>query len=106
MHSVEAADGDSEGTPVALLEASASGLPVVATRHAGITDVVIDGETGSLVDEGDVDMMAAHMIELARNPGLAARMGVRGRLHVAARYSIDKNVGALWEVLDAAAQRA
>ena len=103
LHSVEAADGDSEGTPVALLEASASGLPVVATRHAGITDVVIDGETGSLVDEGDVAMMAARMIELARNPDLAARQGARGRAHIAAHYSIEKNIAALSSVLTSAA---
>lgn len=99
MHSVETSEGDSEGTPIALLEACASGLPVVATRHAGIVDVVRGGDTGYLVAEGDVDAMAARMIELARDPDLAARLGAQGRAHVAANYSIEKNVAALWDVL-------
>ena len=54
QHSLVAADGDSEGNPVAVMEAQLSGLPVVATRHAGIPEVVIDGLTGLLVEEGDV----------------------------------------------------
>ena len=99
LHSVEAPDGDCEGTPVALLEASASGLPVVATRHAGIPDVVIDGETGYLVDAGDETTMAARMIELARHPDLSARLGARGRAHIAANYSIEQNVAALSSIL-------
>src|SRR6266850_2559879 len=54
QHSMEAANGDCEGTPVGILEAGASGLPVVSTRHAGIPDVVIEGETGFLSAEKDV----------------------------------------------------
>ena len=46
------------------LEAGAAGLPIVATRHAGIPDVVIQGETGFLVDEHDVDGMAQRMLRL------------------------------------------
>lgn len=50
QHSVTADDGDSEGTPVAIIEAQMTGLPVISTRHAGIPDVVIDQETGYLVE--------------------------------------------------------
>jgi glycosyltransferase involved in cell wall biosynthesis len=65
QHSVVASDGDSEGTPVAIMEASAAGLPVVATRHAGIPDVILNGETGLLVEEHDVEGMAAAIVALA-----------------------------------------
>ncbi|MCA9118174.1 MAG: glycosyltransferase, partial [Planctomycetaceae bacterium] len=75
QHSVRASDGDAEGTPVSVTEAQASGLPVIATRHMGIQDVVVDGETGYLVDERDVSAMAERMVQLAREPELAAEMG-------------------------------
>lgn len=52
--SVVASDGDEEGIPVVLMEAMASGLPVIATRHSGIPELVEDGISGYLVDEKDV----------------------------------------------------
>lgn len=70
---------DSEGTPVAILEACASGLPVVATRHAGIKDVILHGETGFLIEEGDVHGVAEYMVQLLEDPELAERLGRSGR---------------------------
>jgi colanic acid/amylovoran biosynthesis glycosyltransferase len=64
QHSVRANNGDSEGTPVAVLEAQCSGLPVVATYHTGIAEAVIDGETGFLCEEGDVGRMAQSIIRM------------------------------------------
>ena len=61
QHSVTAPSGDSEGNPVAVMEAGASGLPVVSTKHAGIPDTVAHGETGLLSEEMDIDSMANHM---------------------------------------------
>src|SRR3569833_3460025 len=61
QHSVTAANGDSERNPVTILEAASSGLPIVATRHTGIKDAVIDGATGFLVDEFDINSMAEKM---------------------------------------------
>jgi glycosyltransferase involved in cell wall biosynthesis len=104
MHSLQHSDGDSEGTPIALLEAAAAGLPVIATRHAGIGEVVLNGEMGFLVEERDVEGMAARMIDIAKDPELAARMGARGRAHVLANYSIERNVAAISAVLAAAVQ--
>lgn len=103
QHSLHPSSGDSEGTPVAVLEAGASGLPVVATRHAGIKDVVIEGETGLLVDEGDVDGMAAHMITLARNPALAGQLGRKARAHIAAHFSMEQYLERLTAILQQAA---
>jgi colanic acid/amylovoran biosynthesis glycosyltransferase len=102
LHSVETAAGDSEGLPVALLEAAASGLPVVSTHHAGIPDAVIDGETGFLVREHDVDSMAARMIELALHPELAGLLGARGRQHIQANFSIERSIAGLLDILTAA----
>ncbi len=102
QHSITALSGDSEGTPVAVLEAQASGLPVVSTRHAGIPDVVLEGQTGFLVDEGDVDGMAQAMIRLAQDPNLAQSMGAAGRARVEAEFSMDKSIANLWQIIETA----
>lgn len=105
QHSVEAPNGDCEGTPVGVLEAGASGLPVVATRHAGIPDVVLEGETGLLVEERDVSAMAERMLRLARDPELAARMGRAARRRVAENFSSRERVGRLWSIIESCVAR-
>lgn len=100
QHSLRPEDGDSEGTPVAVLEAGASGLPVVATRHGGIRDVVLHGETGLLVDEGDVSEMAEMMLRLAKDGELAERMGQSARERVCAEFSMEKSIANLWRILE------
>jgi glycosyltransferase involved in cell wall biosynthesis len=99
QHSVEAPNGDSEGTPVGILEAGASALPVVATRHAGIPDVVVEGHTGFLVDERDTKAMASHMSHLAREPQLAKRLGQAARLHIAGNFSREQSLSRLWTII-------
>jgi glycosyltransferase involved in cell wall biosynthesis len=99
QHSMEAENGDCEGTPVAILEAGATGLPVVSTRHAGIIDVVIEGQTGLLVDERDVAGMAEKMLCLARHPELAGLLGHAARDRVAGHFSIDRSIARLWWIL-------
>ncbi|WP_158265134.1 glycosyltransferase [Blastopirellula marina] len=74
QHSITAANGDKEGWPVSIAEAMGYGLPVVSTRHAGIVDQVVEGQTGYLVDEGDWQEMAARMVEIA-TPAVRSRMG-------------------------------
>lgn len=79
QHSVvDVATGNGEGLPVAILEAMASALPVVATRHAGIPEAVLDGVTGYLVDEGDHEAMADAISLLAREPDRRREMGLAG----------------------------
>jgi glycosyltransferase involved in cell wall biosynthesis len=99
QHSIVAADGDSEGMPVAILEACASGVPVVSTRHAGIPEVVVDGETGFLVAERDVEAMASRMEQLVDDPALAASLGRAGRARIAEHFTMDETVAGLWKII-------
>ena len=88
QHSVVDPDtGDEEGLPVAVLEAMAAALPVVATRHAGIPEAVAAGETGLLVEENDVNGMAAALAQVVGDPSRARAMGVAGWDRARARFS-------------------
>jgi len=89
QHSITAENGDSEGTPVAVLEAQAASLPVIATLHAGIQDVVINNESGFLVEEKDIERMAQNMIRVITETGLAKKMGAIGRNRVEQNFSMD-----------------
>lgn len=91
--------GDSEGTPVAILEAMVTGLPVVATRHAGIGEVLEHERTGLLSEERDVDGMAKAMLRLAREPGLAQELGWAARQEALAKYTADHYIQALEQIL-------
>jgi glycosyltransferase involved in cell wall biosynthesis/SAM-dependent methyltransferase len=99
QHSVIASSGDREGTPVAVLEAGAAGIPVVATRHEGIAEVVVHGETGILVDEGDTDAMGTAVAELLLDPPRAHRLGQAARRRVEDCYSIELSTERLWTIL-------
>jgi colanic acid/amylovoran biosynthesis glycosyltransferase len=84
QHSVTTPEhGDMEGKPVAVMEAMASGLPVVSTRHSGIVELIEDGVTGFLVDEYDVEAMAAVMLRLAADDALVKEVGLNAsrRIH-------------------------
>ncbi len=100
QHSMVAPDGDSEGTPNSILEASACGLPVVSTLHGGIKDAVIHGKTGFLVDEGDVEGMADYMIRLAEDPLLTKEMGENGRKYMEQEYAMDRQIHRLYEIIE------
>lgn len=99
QHSVKATNGDSEGTPVSILEAQCRGLPVVSTRHAGIADVVDEGKTGFLVDEGDVDAMAEAMIRLASDYNAAVRLGEAAAARIRRVFGYDQTLGKLADVI-------
>lgn len=99
QHSIQSSDGDCEGTPVAVLEASASGLPVVATRHGGIPDVVVEGKTGLLVEERDVAGMAVSILRLLRDREFASRLGQSGREHILENHTMDRAISRLWSII-------
>jgi glycosyltransferase involved in cell wall biosynthesis len=98
QHSLTGPDGDQEGSPVAVMEAQLSGVPVVATRHAGIPEVVLDGHTGLLVDEGDGAAMAVAIGRLADDPALAARLGAAGRARALKQFTVTHHLQALMDL--------
>jgi glycosyltransferase involved in cell wall biosynthesis len=100
QHSIIADSGDSEGTPVAIMEASAAALPVIATLHAGIPDVILDGVTGLLVPERDIDKMAEAMQLILSNKALARSMGEAGRERILSNFTMDRYISVLHEVLN------
>lgn len=102
QHSIIAEDGDSEGTPLAILEASAAGLPVISTKHAGIPDVIIHGETGYLVEEHDVAGMANEMIKVLQNRELARNMGEKGKANILNNFQLKRHIQVLNELLETA----
>ncbi len=82
-----------EANPVSILEAMASGKPVVAPRVGSISETVADGVTGFVTDPGSVDQVVARVAELLSDRALAERMGQGGRAAVAARGSLEAMVG-------------
>lgn len=79
QHSKKALNGDKEGTPVSILEAMAAGLPIISTNHAGIPEVVIDGQNGFVVEEGDVIKMAKRLTELYYDRELSKKFGTKSK---------------------------
>ncbi|MGP3951027.1 glycosyltransferase family 4 protein [Streptomyces sp. 7N604] len=80
---------DVEGLGIVYLEASATGLPVVAGDSGGAPDAVLDGETGWVVRGGSADDAAERIVALLQDPGLRRRMGERGRAWVEERWRWD-----------------
>jgi glycosyltransferase involved in cell wall biosynthesis/thymidylate kinase len=103
--SVPSRDGRREGIPVVLMEAMASGLPVVASRLSGIPELVEDGTSGLLTPPGDVDAIALALARLAADPKLRARLGDAGRATVEAGFSADGTARALVEAFEAVRER-
>ncbi len=90
LASVTAQDGDQEGMPVSLMEAMATGLPVISTRHSGISELVQDGISGFLVPEKDVDALAEKCEYLISHPQRRMEMGRSGRKFVEENFEISK----------------
>jgi glycosyltransferase involved in cell wall biosynthesis len=96
-----------EGLGLVMIEAAASGLPVVSTASDGARDIVIDGETGTLVPVGDPVALAEAVGDLLTHPARARLMGERGREHVVRHFDQRKAVAAwigMWRSVAAGRQ--
>lgn len=99
QHSVTAENGDQEGTPVSVLEALASGTPVVSTKHTGINDNIVNDKTGYLVDEFDVDGMASKMILILDDPIKSKKIGTAGREFVKQNLTFERHIKKINQII-------
>jgi colanic acid/amylovoran biosynthesis glycosyltransferase len=87
--SLHAANGDAEGgAPVSVIDMSATGMPIVASRHCDIPEVAPQGVSGLLFDENDFEGAVAALLEVARSPRRWLEWGRGGRAHVEREYSL------------------
>jgi colanic acid/amylovoran biosynthesis glycosyltransferase len=99
--SVTASTGDTEGgAPVSIIEASASGIPVVSTFHCDIPEVILNNKSGYLVKEKGVKGLAEKLYDLISNPSIWEKMGKVGRSHIEKNYNIKKQVIKLEKIYD------
>ena len=96
---IVAADGNVDALPTVLLEAMASGVPVVASAISGVPEIVVDGETGYLVPPGDAAPLADAIERVLRDPGAADRLGRAGRERAERLFDLRRNVARLRDLL-------
>ncbi len=90
--SIVVSSSRSEGTPLAIMEAQATGAPVVATHVGGLPEIVTMGETGVLVPPGEADSIAEVVVALLGNPADLARLGTAARQRMLERFALsDRN---------------
>jgi colanic acid/amylovoran biosynthesis glycosyltransferase len=94
LPSITAADGDMEGIPVALMEAMASGLPVVSTWHSGIPDLIRHGTDGFLVRENDVEGLTSALQAILHQPGRLPALTRSARTRIEESFDLSHNTAA------------
>ena len=96
---VVTSSGDRDGIPVALMEAMASGLPVVSTRVSGVPELVEDGETGLLAASGDAQDLAQCLERLLKTGSLGAEIAIKARRHIEREFDIQKEATKLHDAI-------
>jgi glycosyltransferase involved in cell wall biosynthesis len=93
---------DAEAFGIAAVEAAAAGLPAIVTDVGGLTDIVVDGETGFLIHPGDVQTLVARLHLLMSDPSLRMRLGRAAQARAEVRFDVRKNAARIVEILRAA----
>ncbi|MEX0685950.1 MAG: glycosyltransferase [Balneolales bacterium] len=88
--SVQAADGDREGMPHAIVEGLASGIPMIGSTHAGIPELILHEKTGLLTQEKNSEAIARAVIRLQNDSGLVSHISKKGREKVEKEHCINK----------------
>jgi glycosyltransferase involved in cell wall biosynthesis len=99
QHSITAESGDQEGTPVAIMEAMLSGLPVISTEHGGIRDVVNEN-CGILVCERDVQAMSSAMEKVINNPSKFKLFGMNARNYILENHTLEIHLDRINSFID------
>ena len=92
--------GDVEGFGIVYLEASAFGLPVVATESGGAAEAVVNGETGIVAPQKDVVAIADAIIALFNDPTLAGQLGLKGRERVQREFQWKVQAEKLMSIIE------
>jgi colanic acid/amylovoran biosynthesis glycosyltransferase len=98
--SVTASDGDSEGLPIAVYEAQASGLPVAAFASAGIPEAITHGETGFLAPERDWKQLGEYLVLLLKSAELRERFSRAAREQIEQKFNIRKQSASLERIYE------
>jgi colanic acid/amylovoran biosynthesis glycosyltransferase len=99
MPSVPEAEGGMDNLPTVIMEAMATALPVVSTRIGGIPEMVVESETGFLVEPDDVVALAGAIEEVINDRSLGQKLGQAGYQRAEKLFSIEKNVRELGKLL-------
>jgi colanic acid/amylovoran biosynthesis glycosyltransferase len=99
LPSVTASDGDMEGIPVSLMEAMSCGMPIIASRHSGVPELVSDGRSGFLGAEGDVDALTANLLRMLEAKDKWPQFGAAGREIILANFNAEVQNRRLADIL-------
>jgi glycosyltransferase involved in cell wall biosynthesis len=102
---IVARDGDRDGIPVSLMEAMASGLPVVSTRVSGIPELVTHEQEGLLVEQGNITGLAVTMARLLADATARERLGRAGREKILQKFDVRCNIAELAALFTQAVDR-
>src|SRR5256714_2786355 len=98
-------DENQEGVPNSILEAMATGLPIIATRHGGIPEAVTENFNGFLSDERDTKSLGRSMVALANSPELYARFSAAARLAVGENFDQEMTIRELERIYEEVCER-
>jgi glycosyltransferase involved in cell wall biosynthesis len=96
-HSVTASDGDQEGIPTVIMEAMATGLPVISTNHAGIPELITNNQNGYLVNERDISAYVEAMIKVLEEKG---SMGISARKTIEKKFNMKIQIESLLDIYE------